>query len=240
MPLRATLHNPGMTNDLPPPLEIAMFVYPGVTLLDFVGPLTALSVASRVQLVARTLDPVASDSCGIAVVPTATLESVADVDVLLVPGGMGTADVLEHAPTLRAVERIGARAKYITAVCSGSLILAAAGLLRGYRATTHWSAYDTLAAFGVDVARERVVVDRNRITGGGVTAGIDFGLVLLAQLRGEGLARMSQLAMEYDPAPPFDAGSPAKAGPELTAMAERIVADVDQRCRRVAASLRTA
>jgi cyclohexyl-isocyanide hydratase len=237
-PLLATLQSLRMTNDMPPPLEVAIFVYPGVTLLDFVGPLTALSIASRVELVARALDPVASDSCGIAVVPTATLESVADVDILLVPGGMGTADVLEDESMLRAIERIGARAKYVTSVCSGSLILAAAGLLRGYRATTHWSAYETLAAFGVDVGRERVVVDRNRITGGGVTAGIDFGLTLLAHLRGERLARMSQLAMEYDPAPPFDAGTPTKAGPELTAMAERVVVDVDQRCRRVAARLR--
>ena len=135
---------------------------------------------------------------------------------------------------------MGARARFITSVCSGSLLLAAAGLLDGYRATTHWSAYETLGAFGVEVVcGERVVVDRNRITGGGVTAGIDFGLVLLAQLRGEPIARLSQLAMEYDPAPPFDAGSPDKAGPEATAMARGFIAEIDARCRRSAERFRT-
>lgn len=222
--------------DLPPPLQIAMLIYPGVTLLDFVGPLTALGMHGQIHLVAKTLAPVVSDSAGVAIVPTTTLEECpSDLDVLFVPGGLGTAEVMEDKESLRFLADQGRRAKYVTAVCSGSLILAAAGLLEGYRATTHWSSYDVLTALGVEVAQERVVVDRNRITGGGVTAGIDFGLVLLAHLRGDTLAKMSQLAMEYDPAPPFDAGIPRKAGPEATAMARSIVAEVHARTLAIAA-----
>lgn len=222
-----------MTN-LPPPLQIGMLIYPGVTLLDFVGPLTALGATEKVHLVSKTLDPVLSDS-GVAIVPTATLETCpSHLDVLFVPGGFGTAEVMEDKESLRFLADRGRRAQYVTAVCSGSLILAAAGLLEGYRATTHWSSYDVLAAFGVEVSEERVVVDRNRVTGGGVTAGIDFGLVLLARLRGEAIARMTQLAMEYDPAPPFDAGRPQKAGPEATAMARNFIAEVHARTLSIA------
>jgi len=222
-----------MTN-LPPPLQIGMLIYPGVTLLDFVGPLTALGVHEKVHLVWKTLDPVLSDS-GVAIVPTATLETCpSELDVLFVPGGFGTGDMMEDKEVLRFLADRGRRARYVTAVCSGSIILAMAGLLEGYRATTHWSSYDVLAACGVEVSDERVVVDRNRITGGGVTAGIDFGLVLLAQLRGETMARMSQLAMEYDPAPPFDAGRPQKAGPEATAMARSFIAEVHARTLSIA------
>ncbi len=123
--------------------------------------------------------------------------------------GFGTAEAMEDVDALRFLAARAPRAKYVTSVCSGSLILAAAGLLQGYKATTHWSSYDVLAALGVEVAEGRVVVDRNRITGGGVTAGIDFGLVLLAALRGDDVAKMTQLALEYDPAPPFNAGAPA-------------------------------
>src|SRR4029450_3727030 len=130
-------------------------------------------------------DPIISDS-GISILPTDTFETCPrDLDVLFVPGGMGTADVMEDAPTLRFLAIRAETAGYVTSVCSGSLILAAAGLLDGYRATTHWTSLDVLAAFGVEVERRRVVVDRNRITGGGVTAGIDFGLTLVALLRGE-------------------------------------------------------
>ncbi len=221
-----------MTN--PPPMHIGMLIYPGVTLLDFIGPLTALGATEKVHLVSKTLDPVLSDS-GVAVVPTATLETCpSELDVLFVPGGFGTAEVMEDPDCLRFLAERGQRAKYVTAVCSGSLILAAAGLLNGYRATTHWSSYDVLSALGVEVSEERVAIDRNRITGGGVTAGIDFGLVLLARLRGDTIAKMSQLAMEYDPAPPFDAGRPQKAGPEATAMARSFVAQVHARTLSIA------
>ncbi|WP_454253951.1 DJ-1/PfpI family protein [Pseudomonas sp. Marseille-Q7302] len=113
----------------------------------------------------------------------------------------------------------GRRASYITSVCSGSLLLGIAGLLNGYRAATHWALYDVLEALGIDTGRERVVADGNRLTGGGVTAGIDFGLTLLAELRGEHAAKLTQLMMEYDPQPPFDTGHPRTAGLELTELA---------------------
>jgi cyclohexyl-isocyanide hydratase len=217
-----------------PPLQIAMLIYPGVTLLDYVGPLTALGPHGQIHLVWKTLAPVTSDS-NVAVVPTATLDDCPlDLDVLFVPGGLGTAAVMGDQQVLGFLADRGRRARYVTAVCSGSLILAGAGLLQGYRATTHWSAYEVLAALGVTVGEERVVVDRNRITGGGVTAGIDFGLVLLARLRGEAVARTTQLLMEYDPAPPFDAGSPRKAGPEITAMARTFIAPVNAQALAVA------
>ncbi len=117
-----------------------------------------------------------------------------------------------------------ATSKYITSVCSGSLLLAAAGLLKGYKATSHWAMRDSLSAFGAEPVEARVVVDRNRITGGGVTAGIDFGLVILAKLRGDDAAKLTQLAMEYDPEPPFDAGSPKTAGPAIVEQAINFMA----------------
>ena len=221
------------------PLQVGMLLFPGLTLLDLIGPQTALGMHGQTHLVSKSLDPVPSDS-GIAIVPTTTYGACPrDLDVLFVPGGMGTADVMEDDEALRFLESRATPAKYVTSVCSGSLVLAAAGLLRGYRATTHWSSLDVLAAFGVEVDARRVVLDRNRITGGGVTAGIDFGLVLLAQLRGEGVAKMTQLAMEYDPEPPFEAGSPEGAGPEATALARAFVEPVHARTLRIANAWRT-
>lgn len=220
------------------PLQIGMLLYPGLTLLDLIGPQTALALHGETHLVWRDLGPVPSDS-GIAIVPTTTYDTCPQhLDVLFVPGGFGTADAMADAQALRFLQTQAATATYVTAVCSGSLILAAAGLLDGYRATTHWSSLDVLAAFGVTVEARRVVTDRNRITGGGVTAGIDFGLVLLAKLRGEPAARMTQLAMEYDPEPPFDAGSPEGAGPEITALARGVVAEVHARTMRIAQAWR--
>ena len=222
----------------PNPLQIGMLLYPGLTLLDLVGPQTALGMHGQTHLAWKTLDPVPSDS-GPAIVPTTTFaDCPLDLDVLFVPGGMGTADVLDDAEVLRFLAERGPRAKYVTSVCGGSIILAAAGLLEGYRAGTHWSAYEVLAAFGVEVSDERVVIDRNRITGGGVTAGIDFGLTLLARLRGDTVAQVTQLAMEYDPAPPFDAGSPKRTAPEIVAMASSIVTDVNSRSLAIAAARR--
>ena len=218
----------------PRPLQIGMLLYPGLTLLDLIGPQTALGIHGQTHLISKSLEPIASDS-GIAIVPTTTYdECPRELDVLFVPGGMGTADVMEDVDTLRFLEARARTAGYVTSVCSGSLILAAAGLLQGYRATTHWSSLDVLAAFGVEVDPRRVVVDGNRITGGGVTAGIDFGLALVAQLRGEKAARLTQLTMEYDPKPPFDAGSPEAAGPEVTAIARSFIETVHTRTLRIA------
>ena len=133
----------------------------------------------------------------------------------------------------------GARAKYVTSVCSGSLILGAAGLLRGYRATSHWAAASLLPLFGAEIEEGRVVTDRNRITGGGITAGIDFGLVLLAKLRGDNAAKMAQLLMEYDPQPPFRAGSPKGAGEAMTQQLLAMVEPVNRETRRIAEQIAT-
>jgi cyclohexyl-isocyanide hydratase len=215
-------------------LQIAMVVYPKLTLLDLVGPQTALALHGVTHLVAERLEPVMSDS-GIAVIPTTTYERCpTDLDVLFVPGGEGTADAMEDAKLLAFLRNRAATAHYVTSVCSGSLILAAAGILQGYRATTHWTSLDVLAAFGVTAEAARVVLDRNRLTGGGVTAGIDFGLMLLAQLRGEQAARMTQLAMEYDPQPPFEAGSPASAGEDAIAFVRSFIAPVHARTMLIA------
>ena len=199
--------------------KVAMLLYPGLTLLDLIAPHAAFAPTTETHLVWKTTDPVRSDS-GVAVHPTTTFaDCPADLDVLFVPGGQEQAPVAADEEVLRFLADRGARARYVTSVCGGSLILGAAGLLRGYRATTHWSGIDVLALFGAEYAEGRVVVDRNRITGGGVTAGLDFGLVVLARLLGEDAAKMTQLMLEYAPAPPFEAGTPETAGPEITAMA---------------------
>lgn len=207
------------------PLEIGMLVYPGMTLLDLAGPQAALGMHGRTHLFWKTLDPVTTDN-GIALVPTATFaDAPAKLDVLFVPGGFGTIDAMKDKEIVAFLAKHGRSARYVTSVCSGSLLLGMAGLLDGYRAATHWACYDVLEALGVQPGRERVVVDRNRFTGGGVTAGIDFGLTLLAELRGEQVAKVTQLLMEYDPAPPFDTGNPRVAGPELTTAALKIMGE---------------
>ena len=202
--------------------------------MDLAGPQSVLGMHGRTYLVSRALDPVPSDS-GVSILPTTRFgECPDDPDVLFVPGGMSTAEAMEDAEALAFLREKGRRARYVTSVCSGSLILAVAGLLDGFRATTHWTAFDVLEVYGVEVERARVVADRNRFSGGGATAGIDFGLTLPAALRGEAVARFTQLAMAYDPQPPFDSGSPAAAGPELTATVTGFIAEVHARTLRVA------
>jgi cyclohexyl-isocyanide hydratase len=201
--------NPSMHQ---PPLVIGMLLYPAFTMLDLIGPLTVFSMHSKLHLLWKTLEPVASDS-GVAMVPTTLLSDCPEkLDVLFVPGGFGTEAAMADAELIAFLQTAAQRADYITSVCSGSLLLGAAGLIDGYRATTHWALHDALSQFGAQPVKARVVTDRNRISGGGVTAGIDFGLTMLAQLRGADVAQMVQLMMEYDPQPPFDAGSPEKAG----------------------------
>lgn len=208
-----------MTN-VPEPakLELGMVLFPGFTMLDLIGPQTILSMHANSHFIAHSLAPVEADSGG-ALVPTATFETArAEFDILFVPGGLGTEPAMRDPAILAFLKDRGSRAGYITSACSGSLVLAAAGLLDGYKSACHWALYSALEQFPkVEVVRERVVVDRNRLSGGGVTAGIDFGLTLLAELRGEDVAKTTQLMIEYDPAPPFDSGSPERAGPERTA-----------------------
>ncbi|EYF00558.1 DJ-1/PfpI family protein [Chondromyces apiculatus] len=216
------------------PLQVGMVLYPGFTLLDLVGPQAVLGLHGQTHLLWKTRDPVVSDS-GPAMLPTTTFAACPeDLDILFVPGGMGTADALEDTEILQFLRDHAPRARYVTSVCTGSLILGAAGLLRGYRATTHWACHALLSAFGAERVEARVVTDRNRVSGGGVTAGIDFGLTLLAQLRGEQVAKLTQLMVEYDPEPPFDAGTPRTADPALVAQVRaHLDADV-QRMLRVA------
>jgi cyclohexyl-isocyanide hydratase len=194
--------------------NIGMLVFPGMTILDLIGPqqFFAVAPARTTHLLWKTRDPVVSDT-GVPILPTATFEEAPeDLEILFVPGGFqGTSAVIEDPQVLDFVASRGERATYVTSVCTGALILGAAGLLQGYEATTHWAYHDLLPLVGAEPVAARVVEDRNRITGGGVTSGIDFGLTLLARLAGEDYAQGWQLGTEYDPHPPFDSGSPAKA-----------------------------
>jgi cyclohexyl-isocyanide hydratase len=194
---------------------IGMVVYPGFELLDLAGPHDVLARASDTHavIVAKTSGLVEPDLFP-AIRPDATFASAPKFDVLFVPGGHGISAALACDETLDFLARQGAQAQYVTSVCTGALLLGSAGLLRGYKATTHWRYLDLLELFGAEPVSKRVVEDRNRITGAGVTAGIDFGFTLVAQLRGVEVARRLQLGLEYDPAPPFRAGHPSVAEPD--------------------------
>jgi len=204
---------------MPAPLQIGLLLFPNLTQLDLTGPLQVFSrlPGAVVHLIAKRIEPVKSDT-PLALLPTVTFADCPQLDVICVPGGLGTDALLDDDETLDFLRRQAAGARYVTSVCTGSLVLAAAGLLRGYRAATHWSAMPDLAAFGAVATPSRVCVDRNRITGGGVTAGIDFALTLAALLTNRETAQMIQLILEYNPAPPFDAGSPETAPPAVLAM----------------------
>lgn len=204
-------------------LTFGLLIFPEVEPLDFVGPAQIFGSVpgAAVHLIWKSRAPVTT-SKGWQVVPTTTYADCPDLDVVCVPGGFGQIALMDDAETLDFLRRQAATSRYVTSVCTGSLVLGAAGLLRGYRAACHWMSRDQLAHLGAIPTEGRVVKDRNRITGGGVTAGIDFALTLAAMLRGEPEAKRIQLQMEYDPAPPFHAGSPEAAGPELvTALRKR-------------------
>ena len=205
-----------------------MLLYPGMTALDLTGPqyVFASMMGLNVQLVAKTPEPVRCDT-GIVIMPDMTFDECASQPtVLFVPGGAdGTLAAMRDAETVAFVRSRGERAAYVTAVCTGSLLLGAAGLLRGYRATSHWLARGLLAHAGAEPVAERVVFDRNRVTGAGVTAGIDFALALAGVMRGDDYARALQLMAEYDPQPPYRAGTPEEAGPEATALLASMVGD---------------
>jgi transcriptional regulator GlxA family with amidase domain len=211
--------------------QVGMLLYPGLTLLDLLGPQTALSHVMDVHLLWKTCDePVVTDT-GIRILPTMTLtECPSRLDVLFVPGGPGMNDVMGDHDVLRFLTDRGATATWVTSVCSGSIVLGAAGLLDGYRATSHWGAVDLLPLVGAVPVTERVVTDRNRITAGGVTAGLDFGLTLIARMFDKQTALAVQLGMEYDPQPPFDAGTPSgrDVTPELLRQVGASMGDVGQ------------
>lgn len=202
------------------PLQIGMVLFPDLTQLDLTGPYEVFSRLpnASVLLLAATLEPVRSEG-GLRITPDAVFAQALALDVLCVPGGIGVNRAMEDAPLLAFVRHQAEQARYVAAVCTGALVLGAAGLLQGYRATTHWLSLDLLPVFGAQPVAARVVVDRNRITGGGVTAGIDFGLTVAAALCGDEVAQEIQLILEYDPQPPFRSGSPTTAA---AALVERV------------------
>ena len=223
------------------PVRIAILLFPGMTALDVVGPQALLAglAGPRLHLVAEHSGPVASDT-GLAIVATADFETCPrDLDVLMVPGGDGTPDQMSNTRLLAFLRDRAARAAWITGVCTGSLILGAAGLLDGYRATSHWCVRDrVLPLLGAIPVAERVVFDRNRVTAAGVSAGLDFALALAARLRDPDYARTSQLVAEYAPQPPFSAGTPEAAGPAITEAASAILRHLSDRSRAAALARR--
>jgi len=196
-------------------LNIVFVLFPNVTQLDFTGPLQVLSrlPGASVHLAGQSMEPVATDAV-LTLNPTCTFAECPPADVLCVPGGFGVDDAILNPTLMDFVRKESARARYVTSVCTGAFILGAAGVLKGKRATTHWAYHDMLGEVGAIPVKERVVRDGNIFTGGGVTAGIDFAFTLMTEIVGEEFAKGLQLGLEYDPAPPFDSGSPDKAAPE--------------------------
>jgi len=204
-------------------MKVLALVYPGMTLLDLVGPVQAWSFLPGydVQYVWRRPGAVPTD-CGLSVTATHSFEDAwTDPDVLMVGGGAKpTLDLLGDTEALAFLADRGSRARWVCSVCTGSLLLGAAGLLRGYRATAHWGARDALAQFGAEISNERVCFDRNRITGGGITAGVDFGIAVAGHWSGESTGRLIELIMEYSPQPPYGTGRPDLADAQTLAAAK--------------------
>lgn len=206
-------------------MQIAFLLYDGFTALDAVGPYDVLAQMPGAEpvFVAEQAGPVRNDAGGrhgsgaCSIVADLSLDEVPSPDIMLIPGGLSTRQFLEHEPILRWIRRVHQGTQFTTSVCTGSLLLGAAGLLDGLPATTHWLARDLLATYGADVVHKRVVETGKIITAGGVSAGIDMALRLVQILHGDSAARAVQLGIEYDPQPPFNSGTPEKAGDELVA-----------------------
>ena len=218
--------------------HVVFVLFPGVTQLDFTGPAQVLCRLpdAQVTVAARTLDPIPTDS-GFAILPGAAFDDARQADILCVPGGHGVVDALGDRATINFIARQAAGAQWVTSVCTGAFLLGRAGLLQGKRAATHWAYAHLLPFVGAVHEPARVVEDGTTITAGGVTAGIDFALTLIARAVGQGYAESVQLALEYDPAPPFAAGSPAAAGDERTAALKARV--YDAAAARMAAALQS-
>jgi cyclohexyl-isocyanide hydratase len=219
-----------------------MLLYPRLTQLDLTGPFELLHrvPGAKVHLVWKSTAPVRAYS-GLELVPTTAFAACPPLDLVFVPGGTGVDELLADAEVIDFLRTKGEGARYVTSVCTGALVLGVAGLLVGYRAATHWAYMDPLPLVGAIPTHERVVVDRNRITAGGVTAGIDFGLRIVAELAGEEFAKSTQLAIEYDPGPPFRSGHPRTADPAIvegvkSAFAKRVAARTEAVRRAMTAS----
>ncbi len=224
--------------------RVVIPLYEGVTPLDFAGPYQLLRALPEMDIELAAIDRKEVVADGLTFGALLDLETVESCDILLVPGGLGCIAALEAPRFLAAIRRLAEGATYVTSVCTGSLILAAAGLLTGRRAASHWAFRELLAAFGAIPDAGRVVRDGNRITGGGVTAGIDFALSLIAELRGQEAAQAAQLLLEYAPKPPFDAGlpetAPRSAKDAVNARLSKAVVDAERRIAIVADQLRNA
>jgi cyclohexyl-isocyanide hydratase len=215
-------------------LKIVMLLFPDLTILDFVGPYDVFikTPCFEVYTVSLNGGEIIAEG-GLAVKAGYSFQNCPSADILFVPGGIGITSFLTDKVYIDFLQKQGKHAKYITSVCTGALLLAAAGLLTGYRATTHWRSLELLRMLNIDAVDERVVVDRNRITGGGVTAGIDFGLVLAALICGEESANVIQLLLEYNPQPPFNSGSPASAEQSTLVKALEITQPLFERRREI-------
>jgi cyclohexyl-isocyanide hydratase len=202
------------------PFHIGLLLFPDITQLDLTGPYEVFIKFpdAKVHLVWKSRAPVTAGG-GMQIVPTMTFAECPQLDLICVPGGSGMNALLNDAETIHFIRAQAKGARYVTSVCTGALVIGAAGLLKGKRAATHWMSREMLSAFGATPVAERVAVDGNVITGGGVTAGIDFALTVAAHVCGAEFAKKTQLSMEYDPHPPFDSGSPERADPALVAQA---------------------
>lgn len=219
--------------------QIGMLLFPALTQIDLTEPYEVFSriPAKTIHVVAKTLDPVRSER-GLMLVPTVTWAACPPLDVLVVPGGPGQHHAMHDEVLLDFLQRQAAQAKYVTSICTGALLLGAAGLLDGYQATTHWLSMPLLELYGAIPVERRVVVDRNRVTASGCTAGLDFALTLTAMLAGNAVAQQIQLQLEYCPAPPFASGSPATAPEEVVASVRRAAEPFQEQRRQAAARWR--
>lgn len=208
------------------PLQIGLLLFPDVTQLDLTGPWEVFARTPDVEchLIWKDRQAVRSDR-GLSILPTTSFADCPPLDVICVPGGPGQIALMSDDVTLNFLRQQADQAKWVTSVCTGSLVLGAAGLLKGYRATSHWSSIDQLALLGAEPVSQRVVRDRNRISGAGVTSGIDFALTLVAEIAGDAVAKSVQLQMEYDPEPPFTSGSPHTASPQEVEQARAKMAE---------------
>jgi len=207
-------------------LQVGFLVFPEVQQLDLTGPHDVLTSLpdTNVHVIWKTRTPVTSSS-GLVMTPSMTFDECPQLDVICIPGGSGVTNLMQDEETLAFVRKQAAGAQYVTSVCTGSLLLGAAGLLRGRRATTHWAFHSLLEPLGAIATHGRVVRDGNLLTGGGVTAGIDFALTIAAELAGDDEAQAIQLELEYAPAPPFDSGSPDTAPAHILAIGKARSAD---------------